>query len=98
MKTLLESLSLGSGAVIVAVCSALLTAMWLCMRSGKSVWFVALGASLIISICLYWLPVWLGANSSEYFSWAFLVIGFWFLAGAISSSIIILIFRKRRLK
>src|ERR1035437_10397545 len=96
VKDFLESLSLGSGAVVIAVCSSLLTGLWLCARSVRSAWLIALLAPLVLSFCLYWLPVWLGANASEYFSWAPLFIGMWFLAGAVPSAVVVLIFGRRR--
>jgi hypothetical protein len=34
-----------------------------------------------LAYCLYWLPVWLGAEPSEFSAWAILFVGAWFLAG-----------------
>jgi hypothetical protein len=94
MKALVESLSLGSGAVLVAIFSAGI--VWLlcsvCPKSLHKVWVVIVPFAL--AYCLYWSPVWLTDGSkfdralirSEYDTWAFLGIGVWFLAGAISSA------------
>jgi hypothetical protein len=92
VKTFIESLSLGSGAALIAVLSALLAWPLCYVRPAWVRWFLAAAVSLVISGCIYWLPVWLGADSSEYSSWAVLCIGAWFLAGAISSALVILIF------
>jgi hypothetical protein len=104
MKALVESLSLGSGAAVVAIFSAGI--VWLlcsvCPESLYKVWAVIVPFAL--AYCLYWSPTWLTDGSefdralirSEYHIWAFLVIGVWFLAGAIPSAAIAVMLRKRR--
>lgn len=96
MKNLLESLSLGSGAAIVAVASVLLASIWHWVAKGKATWLVALLLPFLLSFSLYWSPVWLGANPSEYSSWELLFVGAWFLAGAVPSVLMVLIFRRHR--
>jgi hypothetical protein len=96
VKALLQSMSLGSGAVIIAVCSALVSGLWCWVRPGMSAWLVAFLVPFIVSVCLYWAPVWLGANPSEYSSWALLFIAPWFLAGAIPSAVVVFILRRGR--
>jgi hypothetical protein len=91
MKTFLESLSLGSGAVLTAVCSVVLAWPLCYLRPMVFRWLGAVGVLLVLAFCLYWLPVWLGANPSEYSSWSFLIVGAWFLAGAVPSALIIFI-------
>jgi hypothetical protein len=83
------SLSLGSVALVVAVVSALLAAVWTRLASGALTWILGLGAPLVIASSLYWLPVWLGASSSQYSTWAPLFIVPWYLAGATTSSLVI---------
>lgn len=95
MKDFLNSLSLGSGAAIVAVCSALLAWPLCHMRQGIFRWLGAVVTPLVLAYILYWLPVWLGANPSEYFSWAFLFISTWFLAGIVASLVVVIILGKR---
>jgi hypothetical protein len=96
MKTFVESLSLGSGAFLIAVLSV--GVVWLLC----SVLPVALGwlwvaiVPFILAYSLYWLPVWLRADSSEYSPWAILCVGTWFLSGAIPSAGLLLILRKRQ--
>jgi hypothetical protein len=98
MKALVESLSLSSGAVLIAILSAVsvwfLCAVW--PRHYKAFWVMI--APLALSNCLYWSQAWLdvhhGSRSqyeqavvwSDYRTWALLFIGAWFLAGAIPSA------------
>ena len=96
MKTYVESLSLGSGAILVAILSA--GVVWLlcfvCPVALRKLWVVIV--PFTFAYCLYWSPVWLGASLSEYTTWEFVVIPPWFLAGAIPSAAIVLLLRKRR--
>jgi hypothetical protein len=104
MKALVESLSLGSGAILVAILSA--GVVWLLSsvfpESLRKVWVVIV--PFAFAYCLYWSPAWLTEGSefdralirSEYRTWAFLCIGAWFLAGAIPSAAIVAMLRKRR--
>jgi hypothetical protein len=63
MKALVESLSLGSGDVLVALLSAGI--VWLLSslfpESLHKVWFVIVRFAL--AYCLYWSPVWLTGGS-----------------------------------
>src|ERR1035441_9253329 len=96
MSTFVESLSLSRGAIVVAILSTGVVGL-LC-----SVYRVTLNKLRVVIVpltfacCLYWSPVWLGADSSEYRAWEFVVVPPWFLAGAIPSAAIALILRKRR--
>lgn len=104
MKALVESLSLGSGAVLVAIFSVGIVCLLcsVCPESLHKVWVVIVPFAL--AYCLYWSPTWLAEGSefdkalirSEYHTWAFLCIGAWFLAGAIPSAAIVGMLRKRR--
>jgi|GEM_PF-1690137 len=96
VKTFIESLSLGSGAALIAVCSAVLVWLLCYVRPAVFRWLGIVVVPLVLASCLYWLPVWLGANSSEYSSWSFLFIGAWFLAGAVPSAVVVLILGKRQ--
>ena len=98
MKALIESLSLGSGAVLIAVLSV--SVVWLlCAVSPVSLrWLWVAIVPFILAYSLYWLPVWLGSDSSKYSVWAVLGVGTWFLSGAIPSALLVLVLRKRRAK
>jgi hypothetical protein len=96
MKSFVESLSIGSGAILILVLSV--GVVWLLCSALPPVlrplWVVIV--PFILAYSLYWLPVWLGADPSEYGPWAVLCVGTWFLAGAVPSSLLVLILRKRR--
>jgi len=95
LRDLIDSLSIFSGAVVVAVLSAIvvwrLTVLW---PDFRKLW--VLFVPFIIAFCLYWTPVWLGADPSEYHAWALVFIIPWFLAGALPSAAIVRILKKRR--
>jgi hypothetical protein len=97
MKALIDSLSIGSGAVLIALLSA--AVVWLLCSvvpsASRSLWIYLV--PFILAYSLYWSPVWLGNDSSEYGAWALLFVGAWFVAGAIPAAVIALIFRKRRI-
>jgi len=98
MKTFVESLSISSGAILVAALSV--RVVWLLCSvlpvTLRSLWVVIV--PFIFAYSLYWLPVWLGDDPSEYSPWAVLFVGTWFLSGAIPSALLLLILRKRRTK
>src|SRR5579862_8104406 len=98
MKAFIESLSLESGAILVAGLSV--AVVWLLCRvfpfALRVLWALIVPFGLASS--LYWLPVWFGADSSEYGVWAVGVIGAWFFAGFFPSAVLVLILQKRRAK
>jgi hypothetical protein len=86
MANFVLSLSLESGALLVALVSAVIAFVFAIALRSKIVWFFVLLASFGVAYCLYWFPVWSGHGSySEYSSWAPLAIIPWFLAGACAS-------------
>jgi hypothetical protein len=89
MKAFLESLSLSSGAALIAVVSAGLA--WLIgrVRSAAVRWCSAVLMPLALSYCCYWMPVWLGGGGDQHSSWTPLVVGVWFLAGLIVSVVVL---------
>jgi hypothetical protein len=95
MMTFVNSLSLASGAILVALLSV--AVVWLLCSflptALRSLWAVIVPFSL--AYCLYWLPVWLGAEPSEFSAWAILFVGAWFLAGFFPSAVVVLILQKR---
>ena len=88
--------SLGGVAFLVAVCSALIA--WLLCRIQPIIlrWIGAVVAPFAVSYCIYWLPVWRGANPSQYYSWELLGIGIPFAAGLITSLLVIIILGRRQ--
>jgi hypothetical protein len=96
MRSLIESLSLVDGAILIGVFSV--GVVWLLCSlppvALRPFWVVIV--PLILACSLYWLPVWLGADASEYGVWAGLFIGAWFLSGAIPSALLVIILWKRK--
>jgi uncharacterized membrane protein len=93
MRELLDSLSLGSGAALVAVFSAALVWPLCYVRPVTLRWLATLVVPFALAYILYWAPVWLGSNDvAQYSAWQFLVVGAWFLAGAASSVVVLVIF------
>ena len=87
VKPLIGWLSLGSGALLIAVLS--LGLVWLLSvllpKTLRWLWVVLVPFTL--AYCLYWsLRIWRG--------WTVPVVGAWFLAGAVPSAVVLL--RKRR--
>jgi hypothetical protein len=94
----LESLSLSSGAILIAIISV--GVVWLlCFVlpfALRAIWVIVV--PLVLAYSLYWLPVWLGAGVSEYGAWAVLGVGTWFFSGFFPSAVMVLILQKRRSK
>jgi len=88
MLNLLHSLSLESGAIIVGVCSALFAIFLARIASPVFRWFLLLSTPCVLAYILYWSPVWLGADPSEYSSWSMVCIVPWSILGAILSIIV----------
>jgi hypothetical protein len=92
----LESISLGSGALLIAVLSTVIA--WL-LRSRLSKNQHSLSAVIVpfvLAYCLYWSPVWLGSDDvAQYDAWAGMIV-LWFLAGFFPSAVMVLIIQKRR--
>lgn len=95
MKNLLESFSLTTGAILVALLSvAMVWALSFVSRPAlRMVWAVVVPFAL--AYCLYWSPVWLGDDPSEYGAWAVLCVGVWFLAGMVASLVLVAFLPRR---
>ena len=87
MGDFFESLSLGSGALLIAVVSALLALVTLRLPAVMR-WTAALFLPFALSYCCYWLPVWLGGTEDQHSSWEPLVVGVWSFAGLVASGIV----------
>jgi hypothetical protein len=98
MKAFIESLSLVSGTVLVALLSVVV--VWLLCsilpKVREELWVVIVPFALAYS--LYWLPVWLGSDPSAYGAWEFLGVGAWFFSGFFPSAALVIVLRKRRVK
>jgi hypothetical protein len=97
MLNLLRSLSLETGAVVIMAASAVIGAGLSRITNTILRRILASSVPLVLAYSLYWSPVWLGADPSEYSSWAPLFILPWFLAGLLASiTLVYLINRKHR--
>ena len=96
VKTIVESFSLGQVAVLVAILStAVVWLLSLVFRQSLARWLSALIIPLALAYSIYWLPVWLGSDPSEYSVWEFLGVTTWFLAGALPSAVLVWVLQKR---
>ncbi|MDD5472117.1 MAG: hypothetical protein PHP05_09415, partial [Sideroxydans sp.] len=83
MLELLNSLSFESGSVVVALASAALAFIWAQVLNHMVRWVLGVVTPFVLAYSLYWSPVWLGADTSEFSSWAPIFIAPWFLAGTV---------------
>lgn len=92
----LHQLSIEMGALVVMVLSALVGVLWCALTRSWLARLVFSGCSSVgIAYALYWLPVWLGDDPSEYSSWSGMVIRPWALAGLAASALVLVILRPR---
>jgi hypothetical protein len=72
------------GALVVAVFSALLGALWGLRPDVPSRYAFAVGAPLVVSYLAYWLPE-LGSQTprEEHGGWSLIVISGWYIVGII---------------
>lgn len=101
VQTFFQSLSLSSASVLVALVSGV--AALLVGRISPAVvrWCVAVLLPFALSYCVYWIPVWLGADGdrAQYSAWELLGVGVPFLAGLVVAGLVNLIhtrYAKRR--
>src|SRR5262249_31900000 len=87
LRKFLDSFSLTSGAALVAVLSAGVFRLVSSVGPAvlRKIWVLIV--PFILAYCLYWSPVWLGNDSSEYGPGAFLCFGRGFVAGVIACTI-----------
>ena len=94
----MESLSLYSGAAVVAVSSALLAWPVSFVRPVILRWAGALTVPFALAYVLYWSPIWLGGNTDQHSLWEPLFVGAWFLAGVVPSALVIIAVGRCRAK
>lgn len=88
MQAFFQSLSLTSASLLVAVISAVAALLIGRITSAVARWFAAVLFPLVLSYSVYWMPVWLGADGSEYLAWALLGVGVPFLAGLLPTAVV----------
>ncbi len=80
------------GLVILAAVSSSLLTLASCFKGPYALrWVVSLLFPFIVAYPIYWMPVWLGSDPSEYWAWLPICVGVPYLAGLICSLLIILI-------
>jgi len=88
VQAFFQSLSLTSASVLVAVISTVAALLIGRITSAVARWFAALLFPFVFAYSVYWMPVWLGADGSEYLAWALLGVGVPFLAGLGPSAVV----------
>ncbi len=96
MVRFIQSLSLSSGALLIAIVSS--SSVWLLGQVSPSrlrkLWVIAVPA--VLTFCLYWFPVWFADEPAlEYHAWQFVFYVLWFLAGIIPSALVVRFVLKR---
>ena len=89
MRAFVDSLSLGSRALVVALVTGVLIGCCRVFLRWRSQWawrFASLLVPAGIAYALCRLPVWLGADSSEHSLWAPLLITLWTIAGLMAAT------------
>jgi hypothetical protein len=89
MLAWLGSLSLPATTAIVVFLSAVCALLCVWIRRPLVRWSVAVASPFAIAYCMYWSPVWMGADPSGYGSWAGPLIGTWSVAG-LGASVVVL--------
>ena len=74
---------------VVAALSALIALAYLPIRSSAMRWGLALLTPFVLAWAIYSMPVWMGADPSEYSVWAVLFVVLWGGAGALASSLVV---------
>ena len=90
VRAFLESLSLGSGALLIALLSAGLAWPVGHIPATALRWSGAVLIPFALSYVCYWLPVWLGGSQDQHSTWEILIVGVWFIAGLLASIVVTL--------
>jgi len=83
---LINSLGIGSGALVVMFLSALMAFPVYRVNARPLRYIAAVAIAFFVAFVFYWLPVFLGADASEFSGWSFIVVPVWFVAGAFSAA------------
>jgi hypothetical protein len=92
MLQLIESLTWTSGFFVVAAMSAILALFTGRLQAVALRWLACVFLPVAISYCLYWSPVWLGADysSGEHSTWSGVFVVPWSLVGILASAVVML--------
>ena len=79
---------------VIGLCM-LATALALLITSIKIRFAVACIIPPVVVYCLYWLPVWMGRDPSEYWSWSVVFYFFWGVPSLIACILLVALTRNR---
>jgi hypothetical protein len=99
MIEMIDSLSLESGALVIAVVSGILAVLFSFVKKSLVKWLLVFSVPFFLSYFIYWSPVWFGSHplaSGEYSSWAGLFIISWYGAGLFASVLVCALIAKTR--
>lgn len=89
MVEIINSLSLESGALVIALISGVLAFLFSFIKKALVKWLLVLFVPFFLSYFFYWTPVWFGSHlSGEYSAWAGLFIIPWFGVGVFVSVLV----------
>jgi len=95
MKDIINSLSFGSGALVIAIVSGLIAIGLSRIEAKKIKWLSGLIVPFLIAYFLYWSPVYFfGSDPSEYSAWAGIFIIPWYAAGTLASVLVIFVMNR----
>jgi amino acid permease len=95
MLNIVNSLSVGTGALVVMVLSAALALPAQFIASRPVRYVTAIVVAFAVAYLLYWSPAWLGGDKSEFSGWAFAFIPIWFIAGCVGSVVVTWLLERR---
>ena len=82
--------------LVVAVVSFLLAFVWAKVSIGWLRWLLAASMPILVAGVVYWTPVWLGGDASEYSAWSGVAVIFGGLPGAVISAFTVFLIRQSR--
>lgn len=95
MADIFSSISLVSGMLVIPLVSVLAIIIWFYALKKKISWMLAVIFPAIFSYSIYWAPVWLGEPPDGAWSWAPILIGVWFVTGAVGSVVAIFLIKQK---
>lgn len=89
LAEMIDSLSLGSGALLIAALSGIFSLLYFFIHNTLFKWVLVLLVPFFLAYSVYWTPVWFAHHlSGEYSSWEGLFIVPWYGAGVFASVLV----------
>jgi hypothetical protein len=89
MLELFRSVSFGTGTLMIVCISSIVAFVLANIPNSVLKWGLSVAVPYTLSYCLYWAPVWLGAEPYEYSAWELVFVIPWSLFGFIASAVVI---------